>query len=451
MIKVFISIKKKYLFRLLLFFGLCLSYQASAQKNLSYYIEQAKTFSPLAKDNRNQSKINLLETERLRAALTKPQLIFNTGFTIAPILDFDNNKTRLDFNSQGSNNYLGLDLGGTNGGNYQAMFGLTLPLWATEKFKPIAEQLVIGNKINVNNIELNNHDLEKNVADQYITCLFDLKQIDFITRFIILIDEQRTIVRKLAEAALAKQSDLTLLNIESQKQNINLTSYRNNYRRDFLDLNVLCGINDTAIQIIEPLDSSLDIKTWTAQKLDMLSQNPKSNLRFVEKYRLDSLNALIAQNVFELKYKPQINAVINAGLNGNYIPDLAKRFGWSAGVAMSVYLFDGKQKEINRNKTTLLMQTAATYKETFLTQNTVRKKRILNEIKSLQDRQISLDGQIKEYDKLLEAYKLELVRGQISVLNLVTALKDLTTLQQDFITIQTQQQLLINAYNYWNW
>ncbi len=445
MVTVFTGLNKKCRCLWVLFFALLVLQQVEAQKNLTYYIEQAKTFNPVTKDNKNQSKINLLETERLRAAMTKPQLIFNAGYTLAPILNFDNNKPRIDFNSQGSNNYIGLDLSSTNGGNYQAMFALTLPLWATEKFKPIAEQLLVGNKITENSIELANHDIEKNVADQYIACLTDLKLIDFSVSFLQLIDEQRSIIRKLAEAALAKQSDLTLLNIEYQKQNINLTSYRNNYRRDFLDLNVLCGINDTTIQIIEPIDRALPYSTVLSDTSFI------QNSKFTEKYRLDSINALAAQNVFELKYKPQINGYINTGLNGNYIPDLGKRIGWSAGIGMTVYLFDGHQKDINRNKTVLLVQTAATYKETFLTQNTVRKKRIINEIKSLQERQTSLDAQIQEYNKLIAAYKSELVRGQISVLNLVTVLKDLTTLQQDFITIQTQQQLLLNTYNYWKW
>ena len=81
----------------------------------------------------------------------------------------------------------------------------------------------------------------------------------------------------------------------------------------------------------------------------------------------------------------------------------------------------------------------------------MRKTRIVSEIKSLQERQVSLDAQIQEYQKLIAVYKSELVRGQISVLNLVTVIKDLTALQQDYISIQTQQQFLINAYNYWNW
>ena len=414
------------------------------QNTIGYYIEQAKTNHPYILDNQNQSKINLLETERLRAAYLKPQLGFTAGYMLAPIISLDNNKVRLDVNSKGRDNYLGLDLGSTNGGNLQAMLNYTQPLWMTEKFKPIAEQLLISNRINENNIELTYHDIEKSVTDQYFTCLFDIKQSDYIKIIIALIDDQYEIVRKLAVAAIAKQSDLILLNIEKQKQIINLTAFQTNYRRDFLDLNVLCGIKDTSIQNLPPLSMK--------SPFDSISlKNDTLNSKFVERYRLDSLNALAAQDVFELKYKPQINAYASGGINANYIPDIYKRFGWSVGISYNLYLFDGHQKDINRSKTDLAIQTAGVYKERFLNQNNVRKTRILNEIKSLQERQTTLDVQIQEYQKLLDTYKKELIHGQISVINFVTTLKDFTTLQQDFITIQTQQQFLINAYNYWNW
>ena len=427
-----------------------LSFEATAQNNVNYYIEQAKAFSPLNKDVRNQSKINLLETERLRAQFLKPQITFNAGYTLAPILLYDNNKTRIDLNSQtSSSDYIGLDLGSTNGGNYQALFSVMQPIWASNRFKPLAEQILVGNKINENNIELTSHDIEKSVVDQFIYCLLDLKQADFVSGIIKLIDEQRDIVLKLAAAALAKESDMMLLNIERQKQVINLTTFQNNYRLHFLDLNVLCGINDTTVQTIAPLDSMMSVLNFEQKKDSSSFIVHRSS--FLEKYRLDSINAQIAQDVFELKYKPQLNLLVNAGLNGNYIPDFPKRFGWSAGLGFSVYIFDGKQKEINRSKTVLAVQTAAIYKTSFLSQNGLRMMRIADEVRFLQNRQSLLDAQISEYQKLLLAYRRELVRGQISVLNIVTTLKDLTALQQDFITIQVQQQLLINAYNYWNW
>jgi len=59
--------------------------------------------------------------------------------------------------------------------------------------------------------------------------------------------------------------------------------------------------------------------------------------------------------------------------------------------------------------------------------------------------------QLTEFQKLLEFYKQELSRGQISVINYIATLKSMIVTQRDFILLQTNKQLLINLYNYWNW
>ena len=45
-----------------------------AQRDLSFYVEQAKINSPLIQDNRNQSEAAHLEIDRLKAFYTKAQI-----------------------------------------------------------------------------------------------------------------------------------------------------------------------------------------------------------------------------------------------------------------------------------------------------------------------------------------------------------------------------------------
>ena len=97
------------------------------------------------------------------------------------------------------------------------------------------------------------------------------------------------------------------------------------------------------------------------------------------------------------------------------------------------------------------IQRNSTWWNFFCSQNKVRKDRILTEMKSMSERLLIMEDQLKEYQKLLEFYKQELSRGQISVINYVTTLKSLALAQHDFVLLQTNQQLLINLYNYWNW
>jgi len=204
-----------------------------------------------------------------------------------------------------------------------------------------------------------------------------------------------------------------------------------------MDLRVLCGLTDTAFQVLNDIDLQI--------------REDISESKWVERYRLDSLNLLASQKVFELKYKPVVGVYANTGLNAVYAPTIPNRFGMSAGLNFTLNLTDGKQRQISQQRTSVLMRSTGRYKNFFYKQNSVRKTRILTELKSLNERLVLTEEQLSEYIKLLAFYKQELGRGQISVINYVTTLKSMIISQRDYVLLQTNKQLLINLYNYWNW
>lgn len=414
-----------------------LSFVANAQNNLPYYISAAKQNSPLINDNKNQSKANLLEVERLKALYTKPQIGLTANYLFSPIISTDNNKTSFEPYSNGATNYYGYDLGASNGGQYQALIGITQPLFNGKRYKTVSEQLNLTSQINLNNSKLTEHDIEKIVTDQYILCLQDNNQTAYATAMVKLLADQKDILKKLVESSIYKQSDLTLLNIEHQNILAQLTTFRANYRRDLMDLNILCGINDTALVQLQNSDLALN--------------STVSNSMFLEKYHLDSLNLIAQQKAFELKYKPQLNLFANTGLNAVYAPTIPNRFGISAGLSFSYYFFDGNQKSINRNKTQVLEKSISFYKDNFITQNTVRKSKILTELQSYTGRISISEQQLKDYDLLLNSYKKEILSGQLSIINYTMVLKNMALVQRDYTLLFSQQQSLINAFNYWNW
>ena len=422
---------------LFLFFFCLLRIDVSAQNDLTFYINQAKINSPLIQDNKNQAAANAVELERLKALYTKPQITFNAGVSVAPIINRDNGKSQFQVSPSDATNYTGYDIAASNGGIYQGMVNVNQPLFNAGKLRMASEQISVASQINQNTIKLNEHDIEKIVGDQYILCLQDLKQTDYLSELTQLISEQKVVVNKLVESGLLKQSDLLLVTIEQQTQLNNLAMYKSIYRRDLMDLTILCGINDTTQVVISNLDLTLNSST--------------NQSGFTEKFRLDSLNLLASQKLFELKYKPQLNAFANTGLNGVYVPTLPNRFGFSGGLNFSVYIFDGKQKSLNKKKVDLLIKSTQSYKSNFITQNAMRKYKILNEITSLNERMVVSKNQLKDYKQLLEYYKKELITGQQSVTAYTTTVKNLAILQRDYVLMQSSKQLLINTYNYWNW
>lgn len=413
------------------------SMSLTAQKDLTFYIEQAKVNSPLIQDNKNQSEAARLEIDRLKAFYTKSQISVMGAYQFAPIISRDNGKSELVLNSPGADNYSGYDIAASNAGVYQAMLNWNQPLFNGQRYKTSAEQTLITARINENTIQLTGHDLEKFITDQYILCLQDYKQTQYLTNLMTIINDQKNMVSKLIENGIAKQSDLSLLNIEQKTQQAAVNAFRATYRRDLMDLRVLAGISDTTFQVLE--------------EINLIPNEDIVVSRFTERYKLDSLNLLAAQKIFELKYKPLVGAFANTGLNAVYAPTIPNRLGVSAGINFTMTLTDGKQRNLTQQRTSVLLKSAQAYKKFFYSQNEVRKNKILTELKSVRERIVILEDQLKEYQKLLELYKQELSRGQISVINYVTTLKSLVVTQRDFVLLQTNKQLLINLYNYWNW
>jgi outer membrane protein TolC len=408
-----------------------------AQKTLEEYINAAKTNSPLIQDNKNLSEAAKIEVERLKAFYSQPQVALTATYAFSPIISLDNAKPQFVSNPADANKYIGYDIAASNGGVYQGLINVNQPLFNSAKLKTSSEQALVAGQINQNNIQIGGHDIEKIVADQYILCLQDLKQIDYLNNLIKLIEDQKFTVARFAENGLLKQSDLLLVNIEAQTQQNAMNSFKATYKRDLMDLNILCGINDTTYLVLPDINMTINA--------------PVQNSKFTQKYSLDSLNFSIAEKVYELKYKPQLFAYANAGLNAVYMPTLPNRFGMTAGFNFAWNLYDGKQKDFFRKKTDLQIQSAQSYKNNFVNQNEVRKNKILNDISSLNDRMAMAAGQLKDYQTLLDYYKKELLTGQQSVVTYVNTVKNLAALQRDFVLMQTNKQLLINLYNYWNW
>nr|WP_294899627.1 TolC family protein [uncultured Pedobacter sp.] len=419
----------------LLSIGMC--YTAFAQHSLSDYIQTAKEKSPLINDNKNKSIANKAEAERLKAMFSKPQLNLNASFLFAPVYSTDGNKNSLQLNPKNVTDYYGYDLSATNGGTYQGLLTITQPLFNGKVVETLADEAYARANINDNAVKLNAHDLEKAVTDQYLLCLQDKRQIDYAKSILYLLNQQTDIVKKLVESSLLKSSDLTLLNIEFENNEALLTTYQANYKRDLLDLNILSGIKDTTIVSLDPVSISLK----SGQQFN----------GFLDKYRLDSLGLMASQKAFETKYKPQLSFFANTGLNAVYVPTIPQRFGFGAGLTLSWNIFDGRQKELNSNKTQALLNSVSFYKENFQTQNELRKAKFLAELESYKGREMHIERQLKSYEDLISAYKKQIITGQLSIIDFVNVLKNQSATERDRVLLQTNKQLLINAYNYWNW
>jgi len=409
----------------------------SQQRDLNYYLEEAQLNSPLLQKNKNNSRIidlDLLQTERI---LKNPVINLESNLLFAPIITHTTNSNRLDLVSNGSDNYTGYDLAISNGGQYQAFLTLKQPLLGKSNLKVYTQKSDISKKQNNNSTSLTIHEIEQLVSYQYILCIKSNVQIKNEKQLIAQLNDQLNVMQKLVNSAVYKQTDLLLLQIEKQNLEISNKAFEDDYKSNLYDLNLLCGIKDS---------SRVDIQESYLQMRPEIS----SQSMFLTSYKLDSLGIMADQSISELKYKPQLNLFANAGLNAVYIPTF-NRLGFSAGLTFSWNLYDGNQRKLEREKSNVTINTLQYEKNHFINQLEINKNKIKSQINSLNERTVLIENQLKQYEKLYEAYQNELKQGLISVMDFKNLMKDITTKKQDFLLLKMEKQLLINSYNYWNY
>ena len=429
--------------RLLLLFSLsvvCLySYgQGSGDKTIHYYVETAKKNSPLIMDYRDQTEVERAELERLKAMYMHSRLELNGDYLFVPIISKDGGRTAFKWNAQSATDYYGYDLGESSG-SLHAGVTWTQPLLGQNSYKVAQEQAKINTDIVNNHILMEEHQLERSVTEQYLLCLLDKSQMDFTDSVGTIIKRKIDIVKKLVESGLSKQSDLKLLMIEWEANAEQYVAARQSYHTHLMDLNLLCGIKDTTDAKLS--DIFLSVRLRSDRELSL----------FTEQYRLDSLNTAMSLRTFNLQYKPKLDLFVNGGLQAGDFAGWYRHFGWSAGLTFSWTIFDGRQKRLKERQAGWQQNTIRTYKENSEYQRNMRIKQCLSELGKYDEREKALDNQLAEYESVLSDYGREMDVGQVSVLDYITVLRSKIQTEKDRLLLRTNKQLVIAAYNYWNW
>lgn len=146
--------------------------------DLLYYVEAAKTHSPLLQDYRNQIDIQRSEQQRLKAFYTRSKVELTGEFLFVPIISKDGGQTSFKWNAQDGTNYYGYDFGESSG-HLHAGVRWTQPLLGRNSYKIAEEQTRIQTDALEDDIRLEEHQLERVVIEQYILCLLDKTQMDF--------------------------------------------------------------------------------------------------------------------------------------------------------------------------------------------------------------------------------------------------------------------------------
>lgn len=404
-----------------------------AQNTFSAFVDSAMTNNPEAVSIKTQLRQYDLEDQMISAVLQSPKMYLSSDVLLAPY--FNNNGKLVDIAP--SDQAIGYDVGITNGGLYSALFNIDIPVLKGAEVSHRQLQNAFSKKKLSIRMEAIRAELQQSVGILYFDALSKQATVANNRKNTVLLKEEIQLVKLLTRKGMYRISDYKLLELELKSDSVQLKSSINDLELAVRQLKAACGIQNSQVENL------------TSPALEMTAPVTGNSL-FTQTYEQDSLLAANQTAIFNDQYRPQINLFANSGLNSTSIPSIERHVGLSAGVHLSYTLFDGHQKKINEQQQMLAIDEASTQKELKLKQVQSQANAYLQTIDKTQD-ELTQQKQIQQqYDALLNLYRDELQRAQISVIDFVAYLKKYSDVNQAVVQKEITLKKLINDYNYWN-
>ncbi|WP_034920778.1 TolC family protein [Gillisia sp. CAL575] len=422
---------------LTIWFVLIIHAFVSAQEthNLDFFIEQAKKTSPSLLENRNLEAVGDLQNKLIIAQNNSFQVNSTSEILIAPY--FNNNGRAIAITTNPSSNAYGYDIGITNGGLYSSQINITKNLFNQSVLKNLLFQNKISNSALSLSSEEFSHNLIKNISDAYIIAYQLQLQENFNRELLGDLDTRLKVVELLVKKGILMESDYLLLQLDIEGKKLELQQLKSDFNTAINQLYTLSGI---------PAE---DIDQLIFPNLEQI----KSPLKkfYEQRFQNDSLQLAADRAIFENHYKPQVSVYTNAGVNAVEFNNIEHKIGTSAGLRLTIPIYDGNQRKLNAMQSRLRQDNLNFYKQNSEVQFSNNLKNIEQQLEALENNRTLLEIQLNKQLNILEIYKGKLVQGQISIVDYLNVIQNYKQNVYAKLQMQTNKWLLKSQYNYINW
>jgi len=405
-----------------IFFFCCLINGAvcAQEKTLDYYINAALQNSPLLKGYTNQVQLNRLDSAKIAAGY-KPQVNGNSTNSYSPVI---------------------------NGYGYD---GVVTNYATFSELVTASKQLV--SKANLNNqygaIRLMNdsvriaskiteQDLKKAITTQYVAAYGSWQQYQFNIDIYSLLASEDTVLKKLTQATVYRQTDYLTFLVTLQQQHVAVITARNQFQNDFASLNYVSGLFDTALT---PLASP---------SLEMDSILEAQNTIFYNKFVTDSLLLRNADAQIDFNYKPKVNLYADAGFLSSFTYQAYKNFGSSVGVSLTIPIYDGKQRKLQHSKINIQEDTRKSYQSFFVMQYSQQLAQLAQQLQNTRQLINETKDQLKFVEGLIKANSRLLSTGDVRIADYVIAINNYLNAKNIIVQNTISELQVITQINYWN-
>ena len=408
---------KKCFITILAFLILC-SFAKGQVRDLDYYLKEGLTGSPLLKDYANQYNSVSFDSLLVRA-VKKPQVEARSTLQYIPVY--------------GKFGYDGVV---TDQGNYTGVVGVSQEIFRSREINNQLESLNLQRKSLTNTTKITTNELTRMITDQYLVSVSAYSDLDFNSSFLGLLEKENEIVKQLAIKGIYKQTDYLALLLETQTQEILVNRLKGQYIASLRDLNVVCGINDTSsYALIIPV---LSVKGGP----DVL-KSPG----YIQ-FGIDSLKISNEKNAIDIRYLPKISWFADAGFLTHDLTAFYTHFGYSAGLSLSIPIYDGRQRSVEKQKLEIEEKTRGNYRDNYLKKYSQQILQLTEELHSEKEINASLIKQLSTSDNLLRALKSELDAGLIQMTDVLSAVKNYRIINKSLNDSRIRILQITNEINY---
>jgi outer membrane protein TolC len=386
--------------------------------NLDFYIKAGLQNSPLLNDYRNQINSAINDSLLIRAA-KKPLVEAKSQLQYFP-----------------SYHNFGYDEAITNGGNYTAVMGVSQNIFNNKELDNKYKAVDLQKKLINNSSRISVTELNRIITDQYLTTFSGYNDLIFNKAFLELSEKENEIVNQLVRNGMYKQTDYLSLLVETQAQEILVSQLKNQFRKDLMQLNQICGLNDTAwYEMTEP---QIEIKGTPDITMAPL---------YVQ-FKIDSMRIENEKMAIDIRYKPKVNWYADAGILTSTPWNFYQHFGYSAGISLNIPVYDGKQRVIEKQKLEFDENSRKSYENNYRKQYFQQVQQLNDELKALNGMSDQMEKQLKTSDQLLKALKEQLESGNIQMTEYINALKNFKTISRNLNLNNIQKLQVINEMNF---
>jgi len=398
---------------------ICLS--SLAQKNnLAYFISQATANSPLLKDYNNQILSFSLDSQIIRASL-RPQVNGISNNLYAPVIGG-----------------WGYDEAITNGQQISALIQVSKSFLSNKTIASQIQNLQIQSRTLANTIKISEQDVIKAITDQYIVTYGEQIQLDFNNEINALLKKEDSLLKKLTQDNVFKQSEYLAFVVTLQQQLLNTSQLNVQYHFDHAALNYLAGIVDTTTGRLE--DPQMDYKVFG----DLTSS------AFYQQFVLDSLKLINDRMLVDLSYRPKITAYADGGYNSSLVFKPYKNFGTSVGLSLNIPIYDGRQKKLQYSKIDLQERTRVYKRDFFIRQHDQQILQLIQQLNETDGLIDQINKQIRYTETLITVNERLLATGDIRLTDFIITLNNYFNAKNLVTQNYISRLKIINQLNYWN-